>query len=64
MMASQQEFMIEQRQFVTLKHQTNAMTKQSIQRVEGQMGQMARELSEIRKCEFPTQTISNPTSHQ
>jgi hypothetical protein len=40
------------------------MTEQSIQRMEAQMGQMARKLSEIKKCEFPTQTISNPTGNQ
>jgi hypothetical protein len=32
--------------------------------MEAQMGQMARELSEIKKCEFQAQTISNPTGNQ
>jgi hypothetical protein len=54
---SQQEFMVEKRQHVTWQHQINAKTKKSIQRLEAQIGKMARELSETKKDEFLTQTI-------
>ena len=55
--------MTEQKQFPTSQHQTNAKI-QSIQRLEAQMGQMARELGERKKGEFTAQTIPNLGGHQ
>ena len=60
---SQQELMAEQRQFKTNQRQVNAQTSQAMQKLEAQMGQMARELSERKQGEFPTQTITNPGGH-
>ena len=51
-------------QFVIVQQQTNAKNDQAIQRLEAQMGQMARELSERKKGEFPAQTIPNPEGYQ
>jgi hypothetical protein len=63
LVTSQQEYLTEQRQFVNSQHQTNARTEQSIQRLEAQIGQIARELSERKNGEFPAQTILNPRGH-
>ena len=49
---------------MTSQHQINTRTEQVIQRLEAQMGQMARELNERKKGEFPAQTIPNPRGHQ
>jgi len=40
-----------------------ATTSQAIQRLETQVGQLAKELSERKRDEFPAQTIPNPRGH-
>ena len=64
MAASQEQFTAEEEQFWTEQRQTNAKHEQSIQRLEVQVGQMAKELSGRKQGEFPTQTIPNPGGHQ
>jgi hypothetical protein len=61
---SQEQFMAEERQFRTDQRQVNAQNNQATQRLEAQMGQMARDISERKKGEFQTQTIPNPGGHQ
>jgi hypothetical protein len=56
--------MAEERQFWSDQRQINAQTSQAMQKLEAQMGQMARELSEGKKGEFPAQTIPNLGGHQ
>jgi hypothetical protein len=56
--------MVEERLFWTDQRQINAQNNQAIQKLEAKMGQMARELIERRKGEFPTQTIPNLGGHQ
>ena len=56
--------MAEERQYQTQQRQVNAQNSQAIQKLEAQMWQMARELSERKKGEFPAQTIPNPVGHQ
>jgi hypothetical protein len=56
--------MAEERQFWTDQRQVNVQNSQAIQKLEAQMGQMARELSERKKGEFLAQTIPNPGGHQ
>ena len=56
--------MAKERQFRTDQRQVNAQNSQAIQKLEAQMKQMAREMSERKKGEFPAQTIPNPGGHQ
>jgi hypothetical protein len=56
--------MVEEKQCQTEQRQTNAKHEQSIQRLEVQMGQMAKELSGRKQGEFPAQTIPNSGGHQ
>jgi hypothetical protein len=51
-------------QFITSQQQTNTQTNQAIQRLETQMGQLAKELSERKRGEFPSQTLPNPGGHE
>jgi hypothetical protein len=41
-----------------------ATTSQAIQRLETQVEQMAKEMSERKRGEFPSQTIPNPRGHE
>jgi hypothetical protein len=50
--ASQEQFMEEEKKFWTEQRQTNAKHEQSIQRLEVQVGQMAKELSGRKQDEF------------
>lgn len=47
-------------QLLQQQQQTSSQQGQAIQKLEAQMGQMAKELSERKKVEFPSQTIPNP----
>jgi hypothetical protein len=49
---------------LTEQQQTNSQTSQVIQRLETQVGQLAKELSEGKRGEFPAQTIPNPRGHE
>jgi hypothetical protein len=62
-------------QFITVQQQTNAQTNlsiqkleattsQAIQRLETHVGQMAKEMSERKMSEFPSQTIHNLRGHK
>ncbi|XP_062158728.1 uncharacterized protein LOC133866205 [Alnus glutinosa] len=44
--------------------ETNTQTNQAIQRLETQVGQLAKELSERKRGEFPSQTLPNPGGHE
>jgi hypothetical protein len=56
--------MADEKQFQTGQRQTNAKHEQAIQRLEVQVGQMAKELSGRKQGEFPAQTIPNLRGHQ
>ena len=64
MLTSQKLFMAEEKQFWIKQRQTNAKHEQSIQRLEVQVGQMAKKLSGRKQGEFPAQTIPNPVGYQ
>jgi hypothetical protein len=64
MLKTQEQFMAEEKQFRIEQRQTNAKHDQSIQRLEVQVGQLAKELSGRKQGEFPAQTIPNPEGHQ
>ena len=64
MMTSQEQFMAEEKQFQNEQRQTNAKHEQSIQRLEVQVGQMAKEICGRKQGEFPAQMIPNPEGHQ
>jgi hypothetical protein len=51
-------------QFMTAQQQNNTQTSQAIQRLETQVGQLAKELSTRKRGEFPTQTVPNPRGHE
>jgi hypothetical protein len=51
-------------QFMTAQQQNNTQTSQAIQRLETQVGQLAKELSKRKRGEFPTQTVPNPRGHE
>ena len=55
--------MAEERQFRIDQRQVNAQTNQAMQKLEAQMGQMAKELSERKKGKFPAQTVPNIGDH-
>ena len=64
MLTTQEQFMAEEKQFRIEQRQTTAKHEQAIQRLEVQVGQMAKELSGRKQGEFPTQTIPNLGGHQ
>jgi hypothetical protein len=64
MLTTQEQFMAEEKQFRIEPRQTNAKHEQAIQRLEVEMGQMAKELCGRKQGEFPTQTIPNLGGHQ
>jgi hypothetical protein len=41
-----------------------ATTSQAVQRIEAQVEQMDKELSERKRSEFPSQTIPKPRGHE
>jgi hypothetical protein len=49
---------------MTAQQQNNTQTSQAIQRLETQVGQLAKELSKRKRGEFPTQTVPNPRGHE
>jgi hypothetical protein len=61
---SQDQFMVEEKQFRNEQRQTNAKHEQSIQRLEVQVGQLAKEMNVRKQGELPAQTIPNPGAHQ
>ena len=56
--------MAEEKKIWNEQRQTNARQDQSIQRLEVQVGQLAKELSGRKQGEFPSETIPNPEGHQ
>jgi hypothetical protein len=62
--ASQEQFLVDDKQFWIEQRETNAKHEQSIQRLEVQVGQMAKELSGRKQGEFLAQTIPNIGGHQ
>jgi hypothetical protein len=56
--------MAEEKQFRNEQRQTNAKHEQSIQRLEVQVGQLAKEMNVRKQGELPAQTIPNPGAHQ
>jgi hypothetical protein len=52
-----------QQDFITYQKQINAKHEQASQRLEVQVGQMAKELSGRMQDEFPAQTIPNLEGH-
>jgi hypothetical protein len=61
---SQDQFMVEEKQFRNEQRQTNAKHEQSIQRLEVQVGQLAKKMNVRKQGELPAQTIPNPGAHQ
>jgi hypothetical protein len=64
MVKSQDQFLTEEKQFRNEQRQTNAKHEQSIQRLEVQVGQLAKEINVRKQGELPAQTIPNPGGHQ
>jgi hypothetical protein len=54
--------MVKEKQVRNEQRQTNAKHEQSIQRLEVQVGQLAKEMN-VKKREFLAQTIPNPGGH-
>jgi hypothetical protein len=56
--------MAKEKQFRNEQRQTTAKHEQSIQRLEVQVGQLAKEMNVRKQGELPDQTIPNPEGHQ
>jgi hypothetical protein len=56
MLKTQEQFMAEEKQFQNEQRQTNTKHEQSIQRLEVQVGQLAKEMNVRKQGEFPAQT--------